>query len=123
MKLLNILFFTLMLHAVLYAQDKRNRCGEVFRKEKYPPDSFSIKERIYDLGCTKIIITFLHHDYLGKDSDFCQIWFEQRRDKKIIKSKYWGFEESENGIQLPQKQPLNDYFMINDASEFTGIFT
>lgn len=91
-------------------------------KEKYPADSFSIKERIYSLGSTNIVFTFLHHDYLGKDNKFCQIWIDQRKGRKIIKSIYWGYEEGENGILLPRKQLLNDYFIINDADEFTGVF-
>lgn len=122
MKPLLILFFTLMLATILQAQGIPNRCGAVFNKANYPRDSFSVKEQIYTLGSTKIVLTILHHDYLEKDKAFSQIWIAQSKDKKILKSKYLGYEGDESGIQVPNKQPLADYFIVNAAGEFSGMF-
>lgn len=122
MKILNLVLLIFVFNAVFYAQDYRNRCGNVFKKAKYPSDSFSIKKRIFELGKTKIIFTLVHHDYLKKDNELCQIWFEQKQKDKILRSQYWGYEEGENFLAIPIRQPLSNYFILNDANEFTGVY-
>lgn len=106
----------------VYSQDLRNRCGDVFLKEKYPTDSFSVREKVYNFDQTKIIFTLLQYKYHNKNSDFCQIWVEQRQGKKVLKSYFLGENGGESGVQLPIVQPLKDYFILNKASEFTGTF-
>lgn len=121
MKSFNLIVFCALLTPVLQAQDTRNRCGDVFDGTKYPSDSFSVRERVYPLGNTSIVIYSLRHDYF-KQGNFIQVWFEQRKDGKTWKSKYWGYPEGENDLNLLNEQPLNDYYIINDARETTGIF-
>lgn len=106
----------------VYSQDLRNRCGNIFLKEKYPTDSFSIQEKVYNFHQTKIIFTLLKYKYHTEYSDFCQIWIEQRKGKKVLKSYFLGEDDGESGVQLPAVQPFKDYFILNKAGEFTGTF-
>lgn len=105
-----------------YSQNVSNRCGEIFTSEKYPADSFSTRELTHDLGNTQIIFTLVHHDYLGVNNGFYQIWVEQRKDDEVIRGEYWGFEEGENGYQFPNNQLFKNYFIVNRSREFTGVF-
>lgn len=104
------------------SQDLRNRCGDVFVKENYPTDSFSIQEKVYSFHQTKIIFTLLQYKYHNGNSDFCQIWVQQRKGKKVLKSYFLGENGDESGVQLPAVQPFKDYFILNQAGEFTGTF-
>lgn len=126
MKALQFIFLLFIAaYSTSSAQDMTNRCGERFVSEKYPTDSFSVKELKYDHGDTEIIFTLLHHNYpLQDDNGYgsFQIWIEQRKNNEVLKSEYWGFEEGENGYQLPATQLLNDYFIVNRSREFTGTF-
>ena len=117
-----IIVFSLAFSIPCFSQDLRNRCGDVFKRSKYPADSFIIRTRNYPLGNTTIILTFVRPKYLQDDPNFFQTWLEQRENGKLLKSISLIEYSSESGIQLPIKQPLQDFFIINDASEFTGTF-
>ncbi len=122
MKTLNLCLLFFMSCSAVYNQDFNNRCGAIFNLEQYPADSFSAKKERYSLGRTEIVFTKLHHDYFEEDDGFFQIWVEQTENGKVLKSEYWGFEEGENGYQLPLLQPIKDYFIINKSGEFSGNF-
>jgi len=119
----SIIIAALLIHICtsLSAQYQPNRCGENFDRSKYPADSFSIRKMEYKTGSSKIVIHLLHYDYLGKDSEFFQMWIEQRKNKEVLRARYWGdFVLDGNGFQLPAEQPVKDYFIILKANEFSG---
>lgn len=102
-----------------------NRCGDVFDRHMYPADSFSVRRMAHKLGGTEVYITLLRYPANGQQTGYAedQVWVEQRRGKTILKSVYLGgISSGESGVLLPLKQPLNDFFMVQDASEFTGTY-
>lgn len=122
MKIIYSILCTLLLHLSASSQDLRNRCGDVFLKEKYPTDSFRVQEKVYNFHQTQIIFTLLQYKYHNGNSDFCQIWVQQRKGKKVLKSYFLGENDGESGVQLPAVQPFKGYFILNKAGEFTGTF-
>lgn len=116
-----LLLFLSLIALPLFAQGLNfwNRCGDTFDQRFYPTDSFAVKRQSIAFGHTQIVITVLHYNFQEED----QVWIAQRRKKRILHSKYLGgISSGENGVTLPDKQILEDFFIIKYASEFTGIY-
>ncbi|MBL7827558.1 MAG: hypothetical protein JNJ57_13065 [Saprospiraceae bacterium] len=98
-----------------------NRSGDKLDLNKYPPDSFQCRQTTYDLHDTKVLVSILHYDVAGVVED--QVWVEQRKNGQLMKSRYLGsVSTGESGVAIPVKQMFDDYFIIDRAGEFTGIY-
>ena len=96
-----------------------NRCGDKFDQTRYPVDSFAVQTQAFSFGETKIILTILQYKFESAD----QVWIEQRRGRKLLKSKYLGdISSGESGVAIPKQQPFKELWMFRDDSEFTGIY-
>lgn len=99
-----------------------NRCGEVFEQNMYPADSFEVRKTVYELEDTRIILTILHAVFSTEET-FDQTWIEQRKDDWLLNGRYLGFiGMSEGGVALPERQFLQDFFIIKSSGEFTGTY-
>ncbi|MBK8196523.1 MAG: hypothetical protein IPK76_26240 [Lewinellaceae bacterium] len=124
MKPILILIFCSMMPGETTAQelDFWNRCGNVFDRNKYPADSFEVRETVYELEDTRIILTILHAVFSLEETED-QTWIEQRKDDWLLGSRYLGFVSmSEGGVALPERQLLQDFFIIKSSGEFTGAY-
>lgn len=116
------LAFALSFSGQGFAQDFRNRCGDLFDQHKYSVDSFSVKRSTYIIGHAEIVLTALIYDIPQGFYPRFQLWLELRRAGRVVNSKFLGGSEGENGCGLLANQPLKDFFILYQASEFTGIY-
>lgn len=116
--LLTILFWSNFVNA----QPIIKSISDLFDASLYPKDSFTLAEKHFRLGKSEITIFLIQHEYPDHDWGICERWVEQKINSKIIKSKYFRYNEGENSFNFAENQPIEKYFVFSDQREFTGDF-
>ncbi len=114
------LYISLLFCSSLFGQQAKKIAP--FKKADYPSSRYTIKSDTSYLGKVQIVITMARPKIMAAENIYCRSWLTVLKNGKITDQKMYDIEPVGgcSGLYKPNKQPLNNYFLISKFGDYKG---